>query len=257
MWYKAKKILDVFPVGVRLRKVADTQISLEVPDRHRITALLTHAPLYRPAAALDRRGHRLDRCQLRAGQEGLHPLVAAAAIRARGQCAAHHLPQCLALTVLQTTTRCQSTRSYAVEEPLTITSFALSLLLVFRTNASYGRFAEARQIWGLLLNRSRDLVRQAIAFYPTHDWDAKGSLSRWTMMFSKSLLCHLRANSSLRVEASQVLSKQEMQILLACEHPVVMVLQVCSLQLEKMQILLACEHPVVMVLQVCSLDTCI
>lgn len=48
----------------------------------------------------------------------------------------------------------------AVEEPLTITSFALSLLLVFRTNSSYGRFAEARQLWGLMLNRSRDLSRQ-------------------------------------------------------------------------------------------------
>ena len=49
----------------------------------------------------------------------------------------------------------------AVQEPLTITSFALSLLLVFRTNSSYGRFAEARKLWGLLLNRSRDIVRQA------------------------------------------------------------------------------------------------
>jgi hypothetical protein len=118
-------------------------------------------------------------------------------------------------------------RSYtAVEEPLTITSFALSLLLVFRTNASYARFAEARQLWGLTLNRSRDLVRQAIAFFPTNAWDAKATFARWVIVFSKALLCHLRAHSSLRDEVAQVLSKQEMQILFSVEHPVVMTVQV-------------------------------
>jgi predicted membrane chloride channel (bestrophin family) len=40
------------------------------------------------------------------------------------------------------------------------TSVALSLLLVFRTNASYGRWDEARKMWGGLLNRSRDIMRQ-------------------------------------------------------------------------------------------------
>jgi hypothetical protein len=44
-----------------------------------------------------------------------------------------------------------------------LTSFCLSLLLVFRTNASYERWDGARKMWGLLLNRSRDLVRQASA----------------------------------------------------------------------------------------------
>ena len=48
----------------------------------------------------------------------------------------------------------------ASKEPFGLTSFALSLLLVFRTNASYERWDGARKIWGLLLNRSRDLVRQ-------------------------------------------------------------------------------------------------
>ncbi len=41
-----------------------------------------------------------------------------------------------------------------------LTSFALSLLLVFRTNASYERWDSARKMWGLVLNRSRDIVRQ-------------------------------------------------------------------------------------------------
>lgn len=45
------------------------------------------------------------------------------------------------------------------QAPVTITSFALSLLLVFRTNTSYFRWNEARTIWGGVLNRSRDIVR--------------------------------------------------------------------------------------------------
>ena len=40
------------------------------------------------------------------------------------------------------------------------TSFALSLLLVFRTNSSYSRWEEARKAWGQLANRARDFARQ-------------------------------------------------------------------------------------------------
>ena len=116
----------------------------------------------------------------------------------------------------------------AVMAPLTLTSFALSLLLVFRTNASYGRFAEARQVWGLLLNRSRDLARQAVAFLPAGAADAKATLARWTMAFSKALLCHLRASSSLQHEAAGVLCREELELLLSAEHPVVLTLQVRS-----------------------------
>ena len=46
------------------------------------------------------------------------------------------------------------------------TSVALSLLLVFRTNSSYGRWDEARKMWGGLLNRSRDIMRQSATCFP-------------------------------------------------------------------------------------------
>jgi ion channel-forming bestrophin family protein len=109
---------------------------------------------------------------------------------------------------------------------MTITSFALSLLLVFRTNSSYDRFVEARHKWGDLIIRSRDLVRQCIAFFPLSAWDDKSSFARWTIAVAKALLCQLRSHSSLKDEVSQVLGKQEMQLLLAADHPVIMVLQV-------------------------------
>ncbi len=41
-----------------------------------------------------------------------------------------------------------------------LTSFALALLLVFRTNSSYNRWWEARILWGSQINMTRDIVRR-------------------------------------------------------------------------------------------------
>jgi len=48
--------------------------------------------------------------------------------------------------------------------PHTLLSWALALLLVFRTNSSYNRFWEGRKIWEKLLNRCRDLVRMSTIY---------------------------------------------------------------------------------------------
>ncbi|GBG67644.1 hypothetical protein CBR_g772 [Chara braunii] len=47
---------------------------------------------------------------------------------------------------------------------LQLTSASLALLLVFRTNAAYARFDEARRTWGGFIGRVRDLTRQALAW---------------------------------------------------------------------------------------------
>merc|ERR1719223_1204219 len=47
----------------------------------------------------------------------------------------------------------------------TVLSPSLGLLLVFRTNASYKRWDEARKFWGLNINHTRDLNRMATAWY--------------------------------------------------------------------------------------------
>ncbi len=41
---------------------------------------------------------------------------------------------------------------------------AVSMLIVFRTNAAYGRFWEARTLWGQIVNNSRSLVRMAAVY---------------------------------------------------------------------------------------------
>ena len=47
---------------------------------------------------------------------------------------------------------------------LSLIAAALGVLLGFRTNSAYGRWWEARQLWGRLVNSSRSLARQAISF---------------------------------------------------------------------------------------------
>ena len=46
----------------------------------------------------------------------------------------------------------------------TVLSFAVSILVGFRTSESYDRWWEARKIWGGIVNDSRSLIRQMIAF---------------------------------------------------------------------------------------------
>ena len=110
--------------------------------------------------------------------------------------------------------------------PVSLTSFALSLLLVFRTNSSYGRFDEARKMWGLMLNRSRDIARQAVSFFPARDVQgnpnphASATFVRWTSVFTIALKCHLRPNEDLRGEASKLLSEEELELLMSAEHKV-------------------------------------
>jgi len=42
----------------------------------------------------------------------------------------------------------------------------LSLFLAFRTNEAYNRWWEARQLWGELLNQSRNFARQVMTLLP-------------------------------------------------------------------------------------------
>ncbi|CAK9203662.1 unnamed protein product [Sphagnum troendelagicum] len=53
--------------------------------------------------------------------------------------------------------------------PFSLTAPALALLLVFRTTASYGRFDEGRKAWGLIVNRTRDITRQALTWTRSPD----------------------------------------------------------------------------------------
>lgn len=63
--------------------------------------------------------------------------------------------------------------SIALEIPIavpTIVGTVISLLLAFKSNQAYDRWWEARIIWGAIVNDSRSLLRQVIAFYQDADF---------------------------------------------------------------------------------------
>mmetsp|Transcript_6624 Transcript_6624/g.10082 ORF Transcript_6624/g.10082 Transcript_6624/m.10082 type:complete len:410 (+) Transcript_6624:87-1316(+) len=83
--------------------------------------------------------------------------------------------------------------------PFTLLSPSLGLLLVFRTNSSYGRWDEARKFWGLNINHTRDLNRMATAWYghdgipvdPTLRAEHLRQVSLMTWAFVRSMKRHL------------------------------------------------------------------
>jgi putative membrane protein len=55
--------------------------------------------------------------------------------------------------------------------PFELAGAALGILLVFRTNAGYERWWEARKLWGGFVDRSRNFVIDALAYGPSHaEW---------------------------------------------------------------------------------------
>eukprot|EP00441_Pelagodinium_beii_P047179 CAMPEP_0197623544 /NCGR_PEP_ID=MMETSP1338-20131121/3541_1 /TAXON_ID=43686 ORGANISM="Pelagodinium beii, Strain RCC1491" /NCGR_SAMPLE_ID=MMETSP1338 /ASSEMBLY_ACC=CAM_ASM_000754 /LENGTH=409 /DNA_ID=CAMNT_0043193555 /DNA_START=32 /DNA_END=1261 /DNA_ORIENTATION=+ len=75
--------------------------------------------------------------------------------------------------------------------PFTLTSFSLSLLLVFKTNSSYARWWEARIIWGGIVNTSRDIVRQSLCRFQPKDNYLKEIMTGLATGYSKVLAFHL------------------------------------------------------------------
>eukprot|EP00955_Chlamydomonas_euryale_P075496 362342-Chlamydomonas_euryale.AAC.11 len=112
---------------------------------------------------------------------------------------------------------------------LTYTSAFLSLLLVFRTNASYGRWDEARKMWGLLLNRSRDIMRMGATMIPNDEPETKRALARWTIAVAAALRLHFQpGESTLKEMTGDWLSDKELRALEDAPHKPVMAIHALS-----------------------------
>lgn len=98
-----------------------------------------------------------------------------------------------------------------------LTSFALSLLLVFRTNESYSRWLEARKAWSGILVRTRDLVRMTSVWFPD-DPARKALLQRWAIAFVHCAMDHVREDCHLEPLLKRTLEQSEMEALMAAEH---------------------------------------
>lgn len=88
--------------------------------------------------------------------------------------------------------------------PFTLSSPALGLLLVFRTNAAYARWMEARNTWARMIAHSRNLVRMASVF--SDDEEAVKSLARATWLYCRTVMNQLSSP-----EEDELLYQEEVQ----------------------------------------------
>lgn len=103
--------------------------------------------------------------------------------------------------------------------PFSLTAPALALLLVFRTNASYARFDEARKSWGMAVNRTRDLCRQALTWMRSPaDAPKLECFLRHLAAFPYTLKDHTSRRYELQSELAGVLEETELKAVMMASH---------------------------------------
>jgi len=122
--------------------------------------------------------------------------------------------------------------------PFTLTAPVLALLLVFRTNASYSRFDEARKAWGSNVNRTRDLGRQALTWIRMkNDAPKLHCLLRHIKAYSFCLKDHLiEDETELLGEITNLLEPSELENIMSAKHRPNYILQVMSESIAQCQI---------------------
>lgn len=69
--------------------------------------------------------------------------------------------------------------------------FAISMLLVFRTNTAYDRWWEGRKLWGALVNNSRNLAVKLNSILPNDDDQNRIFFKKLIALFADELRQHL------------------------------------------------------------------
>lgn len=77
--------------------------------------------------------------------------------------------------------------------------FAISMLLVFRTNTAYDRWWEGRKLWGALVNSSRNLAIKTTVIFAPDEIKVRKQLSIAISGFAVALHHHLR-KEEIRLE---------------------------------------------------------
>jgi len=76
-------------------------------------------------------------------------------------------------------------------------------------------------MWGLMLNRSRDITRQVVTYFPPHAIAAKRMLARWLIAMQKSMLTVCRPDTDFDEVMGTTLRPEEHQMLKKSGHRVV------------------------------------
>lgn len=73
--------------------------------------------------------------------------------------------------------------------------FAISMLLVFRTNTAYDRWWEGRKLWGSLVNNSRNLALKLNSYLPHHEEHSRNFFVHLIPRFAFELINHLQSEN--------------------------------------------------------------
>jgi len=94
-----------------------------------------------------------------------------------------------------------SDKSYVSNLPVmhTLLGFAISMLLVFRTNTAYDRWWEARKLWGSLVNNSRNLALKIATILPVEEVGQRSFFRKVIPAYAYALHNHLRKENT-RIE---------------------------------------------------------
>jgi ion channel-forming bestrophin family protein len=94
-----------------------------------------------------------------------------------------------------------SANSYVKNIPVMhgLLGFAISMLLVFRTNTAYDRWWEGRRLWGQLVNNSRNLAMKISSFLPIEETVQRSFFRKIIPAYAYSLHNHLHSEK-IRLE---------------------------------------------------------
>ncbi|KAK1284532.1 UPF0187 protein [Acorus calamus] len=103
--------------------------------------------------------------------------------------------------------------------PYQLTAPALALLLVFRTEASYGRFAEGRKAWMRVVSVTDDFARTAMGVVGSEkQLRLKKALLDYIMAFPVALKCHVIYGSDIKRDLQNVLEEEDLAVVLSSRH---------------------------------------
>ncbi|MBK4736506.1 bestrophin family protein [Noviherbaspirillum pedocola] len=107
--------------------------------------------------------------------------------------------------------------------PFTLMGLPLAIFLGFRNNSAYDRYWEGRKLWGELVLRSRNFVRQCQTFVghapsdPTGDAALRRQMVHRAIAFAHALRHHLRGTDGAE-DLKPLLSPYEWERMLASTH---------------------------------------
>lgn len=108
--------------------------------------------------------------------------------------------------------------SYVKNIPImhSLLGFAISMLLVFRTNTAYERWWEGRKLWGSLVNNSRNLAMKMSAILAKDDTINRSFFRKIIPAYAYALHNHLRSEKQgwnfLKEQRWHILPKKSMLI---------------------------------------------